>query len=74
LNSLRYWVQGVPDPASPSTETADPQGYLGSLVQSDWTVTYGAYMQTADGALPQKVTVERGNVRVRLVLDAWHAP
>jgi outer membrane lipoprotein LolB len=74
LNSLRYWLQGVPDPATPGTETPDPQGYLGSLVQDDWTVTYAAYMQTSDGALPQKVTVTRGTVRVRLILDAWHLP
>jgi outer membrane lipoprotein LolB len=74
LNSLRFWLQGVPDPASPSTETADAQGYLGALAQSDWTVTFSAYMQTADGALPQKLTVMRGNVRVRLILDSWHAP
>jgi outer membrane lipoprotein LolB len=74
LASLRFWLQGVPDPASPSTEMANEQGYLGSLVQSDWTVTFGAYMQTADGALPQKLTVTRGTVRVRLVLDSWHAP
>jgi outer membrane lipoprotein LolB len=74
LNSLRFWLQGVPDPASPSTETADAQGYLGALAQSDWTVTFGAYMQTADGALPQKLTVTRGNVRVRLILESWHAP
>lgn len=74
LASLRFWLQGVPDPASPSTEMANEQGYLGSLVQSDWTVTFSAYMQTGDGALPQKLTVTRGNVRVRLVLDSWHAP
>ncbi|HTC54602.1 MAG TPA: lipoprotein insertase outer membrane protein LolB [Steroidobacteraceae bacterium] len=74
LASLRFWLQGVPDPSIPSTETANAQGYLGSLVQSDWTVTFGAYMQTADGALPQKLTVTRGNVRVRLILDSWHAP
>jgi outer membrane lipoprotein LolB len=74
LQSLRYWIQGVPDPAVPSTETPDPQGYLGSLVQADWTVTFGGYMQTNDGALPQKVTVTRGTVRVRLILDTWRAP
>lgn len=74
LASLRFWLQGVPDPGSPSTETTNEQGYLGSLVQSDWTVTFSAYMQTADGALPQKLTVTRGSVRVRLVLDSWHAP
>ncbi|MGC1457196.1 MAG: lipoprotein insertase outer membrane protein LolB, partial [Steroidobacteraceae bacterium] len=74
LGSLRFWLQGVPDPASPSTETAKPEGYLGSLVQSDWTVTFSAYMQTAAGALPQKLTVTRGTVRVRLILDSWHEP
>jgi outer membrane lipoprotein LolB len=74
LDSLRYWIQGVPDPAGPSAETADAQGYLASLAQAGWTVTCGAYMQTADGALPQKLTVERGTVRVRLILESWHSP
>jgi outer membrane lipoprotein LolB len=74
LSSLRYWIQGVPDPGSPSTESPDAQGYLGSLAQSDWTVTYTAYMQTPDGVLPQKLTVARGNVRVRLIIEAWRSP
>jgi outer membrane lipoprotein LolB len=74
LASLRFWIQGVPDPASASTETPDAGGYLGSLAQNGWTVTFGAYMQTADGALPQKVTVERGTVRVKLILESWRTP
>jgi outer membrane lipoprotein LolB len=74
LASLRYWIQGVPDPASANTETADAGGYLGSLAQDGWTVTFGAYMQTADGALPQKLTLERGTVRVRLILESWRTP
>jgi outer membrane lipoprotein LolB len=74
LNSLRYWIQGVPDPASPGEELPNPEGYLGSLVQSGWSVTFGAYMQTADGALPQKLSIARGNVRVKLVIDSWRSP
>jgi outer membrane lipoprotein LolB len=74
LASLRYWIQGVPDPARTSTETPDAGGYLGSLGQDGWTVTFGAYMQTADGALPQKLTVERGPVRVKLILESWRTP
>jgi outer membrane lipoprotein LolB len=74
LNSMRYWIQGVPDPAAPSTEMPGAQGYLGSLVQADWTVTFGAYMQTPGGALPQKLTVARGTVRVKLILDNWNSP
>jgi outer membrane lipoprotein LolB len=74
LSSLRYWIQGVPDPAEPSTESLNVQGYLGSLAQSGWTVTYNDYMQTADGALPQKMTVTRDKVRVKLSLEGWRAP
>jgi outer membrane lipoprotein LolB len=74
LNSLRYWLQGVPDPASVSTESLNAQGYLGTLAQSGWTVTFNDYMQTSEGALPQKMTVARATVRVKLVIEAWHSP
>jgi outer membrane lipoprotein LolB len=74
LESLRYWLQGVPDPSSPSTEMPGAQGYLDSLAQSDWMVTFSLYAQTPDGALPRKLTVVRGNVRVKLIIDSWHSP
>ncbi|HEY1898597.1 MAG TPA: lipoprotein insertase outer membrane protein LolB [Steroidobacteraceae bacterium] len=74
LGSLRYWIQGVPDPSGSGEERPDAQGYLGSLAQDGWSVTFSAYMQTSDGALPQKLTVERGTVRVRLVMQTWHSP
>jgi outer membrane lipoprotein LolB len=74
LNSLRYWIQGVPDPATPGVEMPDAQGYLGSLSQSDWTITYSAYMQTPGGALPQKLSLVRGAVHVKLSLDSWQSP
>jgi outer membrane lipoprotein LolB len=74
LNSLRYWLQGVPDPAVPSSENLSAQGYLDSLAQSGWTVTFNDYMQTADGALPKRITVTRDKVRVKLSIEAWHSP
>jgi outer membrane lipoprotein LolB len=74
LDSLRYWIQGVPDPATLSTETPNAQGYLGTLAQSGWTVTFSDYMPTPDGALPRKMTLARDTVRVKLVIEAWHSP
>lgn len=73
LDSLRFWVQGVPNPASPADEVAGAQGYLDSLVQDGWTVSFAAYMQTDGGALPQKLTVSRGTVRVRLIIESWRS-
>ena len=74
LASLRYWIQGVPDPATPATETLDAQGHLGALVQGGWTVTFSAYLPTAAGFLPQRLSVERETVRLKLVLDGWQSP
>jgi outer membrane lipoprotein LolB len=75
LNSLRYWIQGVPDPATPARETVDPQQQrLQSLQQDGWQIDYTGYMP-GDGAgnawLPSRMTVQRTGVRVRLIVDGW---
>src|SRR5437879_10366803 len=42
LDSLRYWILGVPDPARPATEALDTQQQrLESLRQSGWQIDYG---------------------------------
>ena len=73
LTSLRYWILGVPDPATPSQETLDPQQQrLQSLTQAGWQIDYGSYVAAGDGALPGKLTVQRTGVRVRLIVDSWN--
>jgi outer membrane lipoprotein LolB len=50
LGSLRYWVLGVPDPATPAKETVDPQQQrLQSLQQNGWQIDYGGYMSSGIG-------------------------
>jgi len=78
LSSLRYWILGVPDPATPSQEKVDPQQQrLQGLEQDGWQIDYGGYMPASAGAgspapaLPAKLTVQRSGVRVRLVVDGW---
>lgn len=73
LNSLRYWLQGVPDPATPAKETVDPQQQrLQSLQQDGWQIDYTGYMPGGgDAWLPSRMTVQRTGVRVRLIVDGW---
>jgi outer membrane lipoprotein LolB len=78
LGSLRYWIQGVPDPATPAQETVDPQQQrLQSLQQDGWQIDYTSYMPgAADAAenatwLPSRMTVQRTGVRVRVIVDGW---
>jgi outer membrane lipoprotein LolB len=75
LGSARFWLLGVPDPASPSEVTADASGRVASLRQGAWEIDYPAW-QSADGLwLPQRLTlvtrVDGATVRVRVVLDRW---
>jgi outer membrane lipoprotein LolB len=73
LASLRYWVRGVPDPATPADETVDPAApRLAGLAQGGWTVDYAAYVEDpAAGALPRRLSAVREGTRLRLVIEAW---
>ena len=74
LASLRYWVLGVPDPSHPSVETLGPDQRLMTLEQDGWHIMYSAYMSGPAGyAVPQKMSLQRGAVRVRLIVDNWQA-
>ena len=71
LQSLRYWIQGVPDPASPADEALDEQHRLASLRQAGWEIDYGSYSSAAGQWLPERMALRRDDVRVRLLIDGW---
>ncbi|MGH8210010.1 MAG: lipoprotein insertase outer membrane protein LolB [Steroidobacteraceae bacterium] len=73
LSSLRYWILGVPDPATPAKEALNPQQQLQSLQQDGWQIDYSAYMPNGSGWLPARMTLQRAGVRVRLVVDRWNS-
>jgi len=74
LGSLRYWVLGVPDPARPSIETVGADQRLVALEQDGWQIVYSAYMSAGGTTwLPQRLSLTRGDVRVRLVVEHWQA-
>jgi outer membrane lipoprotein LolB len=74
LASLRYWILGVPDPAQPAAETLDEAHQrLSSLEQEGWRIAYGKYMAVGDEWLPARLTLERADVRVKLIVDDWQS-
>jgi outer membrane lipoprotein LolB len=79
LDSLRYWVLGVPDPARPAIETlregqTEGRG-LAALEQDGWRVEYTEYKAfgaaALDTLLPRRLTLTRAGIRLRLVIDNW---
>jgi outer membrane lipoprotein LolB len=79
LQSLRYWLLGVPDPASAAVETLSVDGLsLLAIEQGGWQVQvqdYARYGNTAFVAsLPRRLSLQRDGVRVKLVIDQWTLP
>jgi len=71
IASLRYWVLGVPDPATPADEVLDDAKRLATLKQDGWQIDYTAYANVSGQSLPSKATLTREGVRVRLFVDDW---
>jgi outer membrane lipoprotein LolB len=67
IDSLRYWVLGVPAPGLASSDAAD------GFVQAGWTVAVAEYVAVpgAPGALPARLVLTRATTRIRVVVDRW---
>src|SRR5262245_12983467 len=71
LQSMRYWMLGVPDPQSEAGTTLDDAHQLISLEQLGWVVAYTNYADTDGMTLPHKLTLEGEGVRIRVVVERW---
>jgi outer membrane lipoprotein LolB len=71
MRSLRYWVRGASDPSLPAEQSLDAEQRLSHLEQDGWQVDYPEYMRVQQLWLPQRLTVTRGALRLRLVINTW---
>jgi outer membrane lipoprotein LolB len=70
LNGMADWVLGRAAGQSVSVEH-DSLGRFSYLAEAGWVVRYLDYESDAATALPRTVEFERGDLRVRLRIDAW---
>ena len=71
LSSLRYWMIGLPDPASTARVTESEATPLRIIEQHGWTIAYDAFSSTDGFDLPARVTATSGDVRLRLTVSDW---
>jgi len=81
VSGLRYWILGMPQPADPQQQDLQPsdlqldaEGRLLRFRQDDWQVEYGDYTQVSGWQLPERLSITRDDVEVRLVIHRWRAP
>jgi len=70
LRGLPYWLRGRPEPGTP----AQTQGSNGSpivLEQAGWKIDY--LSRHADSGLPERLTLSREDLEIRLILSSWSA-
>lgn len=71
VESLRYWVLGLPDPLAHDEHELDLWGRLIYLQQDGWRIEYGQYVAVGAVELPRRVTATHPDLRIRLVIDRW---
>ncbi len=69
--SLRFWVLGIPDPASPAETEFGEDGLLTKLRQQNWEVDITQYAQGGGQLMPRRLTAVNHDVKIRLVIDSW---
>jgi outer membrane lipoprotein LolB len=71
LSSLRFWILGASDPATSAQEWLDPEQRLAHLEQDGWQVDYSDYVLVREQWLPQRLSMTRGSLRLRVVIETW---
>lgn len=74
LASLAYWLRGCDDPQFTATTSLDEQNRLATLTQQGWQISYEAYQRHGALWLPQRLTLRRDSVRLRVLIQAWTVP
>ncbi len=71
VNSLRYWLRGLADPALPALPYLDANGRLGRLLQDGWDIEFLRYTSVDNVELPDKLALTHADVRVKFIIETW---
>jgi outer membrane lipoprotein LolB len=71
LQSLRFWVLGIPDPSRPADLEFAEGGMLWKMQQGDWSVIIDQYKEGGGQQMPRRMVAVNDDARVRLVFDNW---
>lgn len=65
IESLRYWVLGLPDPLQSFHDTD------GGFVQLGWLCEFKQIITSNLGLVPKKILISNDKVRMKLIVDKW---
>lgn len=69
LAQLGYWAKGIPTPTTTVEQAIyDSCNQLTKLQQDGWLVEYQSYAKAAPISLPEKITLCKGPIKVKLTI------
>lgn len=73
LVGLQYWVQSMNSPTTTATVDWGSDGRIVAIRQDDWEITYSSYFpsEQLQTARPKVLVLNRGELRIKLVIDQW---
>jgi len=72
VSHLYFWVRGIPTPEAPIDSSEYNQyGLLETLHQGGWHINYSRHGQVDEVTLPTKMTVQRGELKLTLIIKDW---
>jgi len=71
LEGLMDWSLGRPSVATIQQISWDEHGLLRRLSQEDWHIDYQSYVETQSYILPNRLTLRRENLYLKLIIENW---
>jgi len=73
VNSLYYWVRGLPAPGSVQSEKHDKYNHLIQLRQAGYTVNFTKFTSVRGIDLPSMIRLDGQGVMIKVVVKSWGA-
>jgi len=74
LNSLPFWLRGLPDPLNPHTETPSPENAAREFRQDGWRIEVNALTRARQLTVPRRVYISGPCATLRIVITDWDLP
>ncbi len=71
LEGLRYWVLALPAPENNAGIEHGANGQVSMLRQDGWAIRYTRYAAQTPDSLPLRMSLQREEVEIQLLIDEW---
>ena len=71
INSIEYWIKGIPTPDCSLVKTLNNYGYINEMQQLGYTIKYDNYKKFNTKIFPTKIQILSENIGLTIIIDKW---